>query len=246
MRGAGRGSASDVKAAQGSAGACRRSRVSPLGQRQARSRGSALAIRLGIRLGQRLVGDSAIAATTSRRLLDLVEPRQHLPQPLDPGARQRAAGAVREFRMQRVGSGSGLSVPRPSALPTRFAIVRPSSKVIAQLGAERLAAASGRSRERRGVDAPHQRPRGGVAERLALEMLEHDTAVEQGARQAVLHAELRVETRLRVGPVGMGEAARMRPRFDARHLVRARCRIRRAAPASHRPPDACCRSTDAA
>jgi len=102
---------------------------------------------------------------------------------------------------------------------------------------------------RRGMDEPHQRARCGLAERLALEILEHDPAAHELARQAVLHAELGVEPALRIG------VGRYGSKFGAGNGVqesvcarpsRARCRARHAATASHRSPGGCCRNTGAA
>src|SRR5207247_54445 len=83
------------------------------------------------------------------------------------------------------------------------------------LGAEMLAAGRPHLRVRRGVYAPHQRARLRLAECLALEILEQYAAGQERARQAVLHAELGVEPALRIGPVGVGEPARMGPGIDA-------------------------------
>ena len=61
------------------------------------------------------------------------------------------------------------------------------------------------------MDARQQRPHVSVLVGIALEMLEPDPAVHQRAGEAVLHAELGIECALRVGPVGVGEAARVGP-----------------------------------
>ena len=205
-RGVGRGSASEVNFAQGS-GVCAAAIGAPYSSARVPQR-MAVAVRIGIR--RSATGRRRHCRDEIAQAADLVEPRQRLPQPFDVSRRERAPGAVREFAMQLF-----LRKRIAGAAPERaFDPFRDRAAVVErdpQLGAERLAIALGGRREGRGVDAPHQRPRRGVAERLTLEILENDAAAEQGAREAVLHAEFRVEAGLRVGPVGMGEAARMCP-----------------------------------
>ena len=57
----------------------------------------------------------------------------------------------------------------------------------------------------------------GVAETVALEMLQRDAPIEQRAREAVLHAELGIEFAVRIGPVGVRQSPWMGPRVDTLH-----------------------------
>src|SRR5262249_3982380 len=70
-----------------------------------------------------------------------------------------------------------------------------------------------------GMDARQDGPDGWIAEGICLEVLDADRAVGKRTRQAVLHAELRLESALRVGSVGVLEPPRVRPTFDARDFV---------------------------
>src|SRR5262249_774698 len=62
-------------------------------------------------------------------------------------------------------------------------------------------------------------PYGWIGEGISLEVLDANRVVGERARQAVLQAELRLEPTLRVGPVGVLEAPRVRPTFDARNRL---------------------------
>src|SRR5262249_54946756 len=62
-------------------------------------------------------------------------------------------------------------------------------------------------------------PYGWIGEGISLEVLDANRVVGERARQAVLQAELRLEPALRVGPVGVLEAPRVRPTFDARNRL---------------------------
>src|SRR5262249_33951982 len=70
-----------------------------------------------------------------------------------------------------------------------------------------------------GMDARQDHPYRRIAEGITLEVLDADRTVSERARQAVLHAELRLEPALRVGTVGVLEAPRVRPTFDARNRL---------------------------
>src|SRR5262249_59037457 len=62
-------------------------------------------------------------------------------------------------------------------------------------------------------------PYGWIGEGISLEVLDANRVVGERARQAVLQAELRLEPALRVGPVGVLEAPRVRPTFDVRNRL---------------------------
>jgi hypothetical protein len=70
-----------------------------------------------------------------------------------------------------------------------------------------------------GVDARQDRLHRRIAEGITLEVLDADRTVGERARYAVLQAELRLQPALRVGPVGVLEAPRVRPTFDARNRI---------------------------
>jgi hypothetical protein len=67
------------------------------------------------------------------------------------------------------------------------------------------------------MNARQQRADRGITAVVALEMLQRHAVVQQCPRQTVLHAELGIELALRVWPIGMCQAPRMRPRVDAFH-----------------------------
>ena len=139
----------------------------------------------------------------------LVEAEQQVLQMRHRCRRQRAGGAIGEFVGERL---LRQRVVRTAAERGADAVRnhRPVVEGDPHLGAERLGGVVVLG-VGRGVDALHQRAGRRVMEGRALEILEHDAAGQGGARQAILHAELGVEAALRVGPVGVREAARMRP-----------------------------------
>ena len=143
-------------------------------------------------------------------------------------------------------AGSGSAEPRPMACRT---CLRQNPAVLQRhphFGAEMLAAVHAHLGMRRGVDPRQQRADFRIAETVADEVFQLHRAIGQRARQAVLHAELGIQFTVRIRAVGVRQPARMGPGIHTLHLSPASGHARAPASASHRPPDACCRSTDTA
>src|SRR5215471_17646201 len=96
---------------------------------------------------------------------------------LDLRRRQDTAGAIgelaeqRRFRQRIVRTAPER---RPDALRDRMPVI----ECDAHLGAEMLVAVGGHLGMRRGMNALHELPRRGIAERFALEMLQEDAAMQ--------------------------------------------------------------------